>query len=98
MRKLHPIFTIGHSIHEIEYFLELLRKHRIAVLADVRSQPFSRIPHFNRDALAAALKRDGIDYVQLGRELGARRHEPECYIDGQAVYERIATLPLFQEG
>jgi len=36
--------------------------------------------------------------VPLCRELGARRDEPECYVDGQAVYERVAQLPKFQEG
>ena len=36
-------------------------------------------------------------YTQY-RELGARRDEQECYVDGQAVYERVALLPLFKEG
>ena len=92
------IFTIGHSTHEIEAFLALLTRHGVTAVGDVRSQPFSRIPHFNRDALAAALRRHGIKYVPLGRELGARRDEPECYVNGQAVYERVAMLPLFREG
>ncbi|MGA2232329.1 MAG: DUF488 domain-containing protein [Tepidisphaeraceae bacterium] len=95
---LNPIFTVGHSTHEWEPFVGLLLRHRIQVVADVRSQPFSRIPHFNRDALAAALKARGIAYVQMGRELGARRDERECYVDGQAVYERVAELPLFRDG
>lgn len=67
-------------------------------MADVRSQPFSRISHFNRDVLTAALKARAVKYVPLGRELGARREEQECYINSQAVYERVALLPLFREG
>ncbi|MDM8006167.1 MAG: DUF488 family protein [Phycisphaerae bacterium] len=54
-----------------------------------RRQPFSRIPHFNRDVLAAVLKTRGISYVLLGRELGARREEQDWYVNGQAVYERV---------
>jgi uncharacterized protein (DUF488 family) len=92
------IFTIGHSVHELEDFIGLLARHQISALADVRSQPFSRIEHFNGPVIAAVLKARGIKYVPLGRELGARRDEQECYVDGQAVYERIAQLPKFQEG
>jgi uncharacterized protein (DUF488 family) len=98
MDSVPEIFTIGHSTHEMDVFLSLLAEHDITAIADVRSQPFSRIPHFNRDVLIAVLKSHGIKYVPLGRELGARRDEPECYINGRAVYELIATLPLFQQG
>jgi uncharacterized protein (DUF488 family) len=48
--------------------------------------------------LESALHAQGIAYEFLGRELGARRNEPECYINGQAVYERVAELPAFREG
>ena len=93
-----PIFTVGHSTHELESFIRLLRGHRITALADVRSRPFSRIPHFNREILATVLKTHGIKYLPLGKELGARRDEQECYVNGQAVYERVAILPLFRQG
>ena len=92
------IFTIGHSTHEVDTFLRLLAKHNVTAVADIRTHPFSRLPHFRRDHLAAVLNGQGIDYVSLGRELGARRAEPECYVHGLAVYERVATLPLFREG
>jgi uncharacterized protein (DUF488 family) len=92
------IFTIGHSTHELEAFVSLLRQHGVEVIADVRSQPFSRLPEYNRDVLDAALRREGFRYVPLNRELGARRDERDCYVDGQAVYERVARLPLFQDG
>jgi len=36
------IFTIGHSTHELEEFVELLRRHEIGLLADVRAYPRSR--------------------------------------------------------
>ena len=66
------IFTIGHSTHELERFVELLKQHRIGAVADVRSMPYSRWqPQFNRDKLSVALKADGIAYVFLGKELGA---------------------------
>lgn len=94
-----PIFTVGHSTHTLDAFLALLARHRVVAVADVRSQPLSRRqPQFNREALASALAGVGVRYVFLGRELGARREEPGCYVDGVARYERIACAPAFREG
>lgn len=93
------LFTIGHSNHTIETFIELLKKHQITALADVRSHPYSRyLPHFNKSQLQDHLKTANIHYVFLGEELGARPKNPECYIDGKAVYEKIAETELFKVG
>lgn len=93
------IFTIGHSTHSQEKFLELLRQHRIEVVVDVRSSPYSaRMPQFSREALEVFLKQQGIKYLFLGKELGARRTETECYVNGTATYDRIARLAAFQGG
>ena len=65
------ILTIGHSNLPLERFLALLGENGVALVADVRSAPYSRYaPQFNREALAAALTRAGIEYLYLGRELG----------------------------
>lgn len=94
-----PLYTIGHSNHPIDRFLELLRVHGIEVIADVRSVPASsRHPQFNRDSLKAVLAESGIRYLFLGKELGARRQEREAYEGRVASYERIAQLPAFQAG
>jgi len=93
------LFTIGHSNHSWESFLDLLRSHRIQVLVDVRSSPYSsRLPQFNRESLQAGLLTVGIRYLFLGDELGARRSEQDCYVDGVALYDRIANTPAFQSG
>ncbi len=64
------LYTIGHSNHEIDVFLGLLRQHGVTAVGDVRSQPYSRyVPQFSRDALVAALANAGIAYVFLGKEL-----------------------------
>ncbi|MFA5236804.1 MAG: DUF488 domain-containing protein [Methanoregula sp.] len=45
-------YTIGHSNHTSENFLQLLKKYTIDTLVDVRSTPFSQYqPQFNRDQL-----------------------------------------------
>jgi uncharacterized protein (DUF488 family) len=67
------LFTIGHSTHPIERFLELLTQHRIDLVVDVRRFPGSRkFPQFNRENLAAALKQAGIEYRWI-ESLGGRR-------------------------
>lgn len=93
------LFSIGHSTHEIEAFISLLRRHEIQAVADVRSSPYSKhSPQFNREVLDVALRNVGICYVFLGRELGARRVEDACQVGGQAKYDQIARLPIFRRG
>jgi len=92
------ILTIGYSTRSLSSFVTLLRRHGVTAVADVRSHPYSRAPDFNRESLSAALRAEGIEYVFLGRELGARRSEEEAYANGRALYERVADLPAFRAG
>lgn len=93
------LFTIGHSNQEINDFIFLLQKHEITAVADVRSHPYSRfLPHFSQIALKKYLDREGIKYVFLGKELGARASNRECYLNGKAVYEKIAETHEFRAG
>ncbi len=94
-----PIFTIGHSTHPEARFMGMLLKHRITALADVRSSPYSRFnPQFNQEALAKALDERGIRYIFLGRELGGRSDDDDCYEQGRICYERVALTARFQSG
>jgi uncharacterized protein (DUF488 family) len=96
---MQPIFTVGHSNHSPEHFLELLQQHNITALADVRSAPYSRhLPHFNKQALQSYLPHAEIRYVFLGAELGARPEDLSCYVEGKALYEKIAALEGFERG
>ena len=94
------IFTVGHSNLSIEAFISLLKEHQITAIADVRSHPYSRyLPHFNKSEIKASLSNVGIQYVFLGKELGARPEDLSCYdVNGKALYERIAATQLFAEG
>jgi len=70
------IYTVGHSNLSLDDFLELLRRWRIEIVADVRRFPTSRKhPHFAREALESALREARIRYVFLGEELGGYRRE-----------------------
>ena len=93
------IYTIGHSDHSIEKFLGLLKQHGITAIADVRSAPYSRHhPQFNKEALAASLEKEGVKYVFLGKELGARPDDPTCYENGQVDFSRVAEKKEFKIG
>ncbi len=93
------IFTIGHSTHALERFIELLNAHGIEAVYDVRSAPYSRHnPQYNREALRAALARQGIAYVFAGDRLGARSDNPAHYVDGKVQYDRLAASDAFKNG
>jgi uncharacterized protein (DUF488 family) len=62
------IYTLGHGRHPFEHFIELLGRHEIAFVCDVRTVARSRWPQYNGRALAEALRARGIGY----------EHLPEC--------------------
>lgn len=71
------IYTVGHSTLPISVFIELLKVHGVQMVADVRSVPGSRRnPQFNREALAASLGEDGIEYVHMSGLGGFRKPVP----------------------
>jgi uncharacterized protein (DUF488 family) len=93
------VFTIGHSTHAPEHFIDLLHQHEITALCDVRSKPYSRMnPQFNREELEETLRAYGIAYRFLGKELGARSDDPNCYVSGRVQYDRLAQTDLFKIG
>jgi uncharacterized protein (DUF488 family) len=68
------VFSIGHSTHAIERFIELLRAGGIRVVADVRRFPGSRRnPQFGARRLGRALADAGIGYESFAESLGGRR-------------------------
>jgi uncharacterized protein (DUF488 family) len=67
------IYTVGHSTHSIDEFIDLLKAHAIDAIVDVRRFPGSRrYPHFGGDALRRFLAKAGIGYRHAA-ELGGRR-------------------------
>lgn len=72
-KKVFTIATVGHSNKPIATFLDVLKKSRIEVLADVRTIPASRFcPHFNQKALQDTLAKAHIKYLYRGKNLGGR--------------------------
>lgn len=94
------LFTVGHSSHTTEAFMELLRQNEIDVVADVRSYPIAKYhKQFDTDVISASLKKAGFKYVFLGSEIGGMPRDKSLYDeDGHVVYERIASTNVFRNG
>ncbi|WP_432058929.1 DUF488 family protein [Streptomyces sp. bgisy022] len=91
--------TIGHSTHKLSEFLTLLRQSGVTAVADVRSVPASRYTsQFNQHSLDMALREEGMKYVFLGEELGARTKDSTCYVNGRVQYSRLAQTRGFMRG
>lgn len=68
------IFTVGHSTHTAEVFLDLLAGHDVRQIADVRTVPRSRRhPHFGKEALEALLTAREISYRHFPALGGLRK-------------------------
>lgn len=71
--QLSTIWTIGHSTHTLEEFVEMLHHNNIRLLVDIRTYPGSRrYPHFNKESLEVSLPENTIQYLHL-KKLGGRR-------------------------
>ncbi len=77
---LNELFTIGHSQHSAEQFVDLLRQHQIGALVDIRRFPGSRkYPQFDQEEFAKNLPEHGIKYHWL-QSLGGRRPKVKGFV------------------
>jgi uncharacterized protein (DUF488 family) len=93
-----PLYSVGHSNHAVPAFLDLLRQHRIQLVADVRSRPFSRfVPHFSKERLERILAGEGVGHLFLGKELGGKppRDDPARFAPD---YQARIRDPGFEKG
>jgi uncharacterized protein (DUF488 family) len=97
------IHTIGHSTRTIENFISLLKAHSVDLLIDVRRWPASRhCPQFNRQALAASLSSEAIQYLWRGDLGGFRKPVADSPNTGWRVatfraYADFMLTPNFEE-
>lgn len=72
--KPDTVFTVGHSTHPIEEFVELLKAHGVQRIIDIRTVPKSRHnPQFGIDQLPGSLAERGLGYHRI-EDLGGLRH------------------------
>jgi len=97
--QLHKcVYTIGHSSHTSDEFVNLLQRRGVRAVVDVRSAPYSKYtPQFNKAELEWTLTQAGIQYRYSGQHLGGLPADKALYTpSGSPDYEKIAALPEFQ--
>ena len=90
---MNTIYTIGHSVHPIEEFIEILRSFGINTLADIRSKPGSRWqPQFNSAAFSKSLNVAGISYKHMPDLGGRQALKYPAYMDTAQFVKTITQL------
>jgi uncharacterized protein (DUF488 family) len=94
------IYTVGHSTHPLNYFLSLIRDYNINCLVDVRSVAASSYnPQYNKDPLCNFLKNNGIIYMHLPEEFGARHNDPDLLDEkGKVDFAKVRKSWSFKQG
>ncbi len=95
------VYTIGHSSHTPEKFLDLLNRSKIELLVDVRSNPNSKWAQWaNREDLTKLVAGGGLGYLLLGEVLGGHPSDPDSHDPrtGKVDYERIRRQEYFLRG
>lgn len=99
MSSSNTLFSIGYATKPVDTFLAQLQRHKIDVVADVRSVPYSKVFHdYHRENLQQHLHRQSIRYVYLGEELGPRSPDSSHYCNDQVQFDRLQSSEPFQRG
>lgn len=100
MAPTPEIFTVGHSSQPVEAFLDLLARHGVQCLVDVRSHPYSKYATwFNKDQMERAVRAAGLAYLFLGQELGGQPDDPALRdAEGHIRYDLVSRTPAFAAG
>ncbi|HTO14256.1 MAG TPA: DUF488 domain-containing protein [Edaphocola sp.] len=100
----NSIFTIGHSTHPIEEFIEILQAFHIEMVVDIRRFPGSRkFPQFDKEYLEMILAENLIGYYYM-KELGGRRkvnknsHNVNWRNDSFRAYADYMETEAFEKG
>ncbi len=94
------LFTIGHSIHELDEFVLLLSQYKVDYVLDVRSTPYSKYAeNYNREILNKYLPQHKIHYSYMGTYFGARQENKTLYSqEGYLDFEKVRSTTLFLKG
>ncbi|MHB9036763.1 MAG: DUF488 domain-containing protein [Armatimonadota bacterium] len=93
------VFTIGHSNHDILDFLNILKRNKIQLLVDVRSDPYSRYAsQFNKSEFQRHVEAVGIAYRYSGNAIGGKPKDSSLHTpSGAPDYDKLALTQAFQD-
>lgn len=94
------IYTIGHSTHQVDYFIEILKEYNINCIIDVRSVAASSYnPQYNKEFIKEVLRKNNIFYGHFSDEFGARRFDIDLLDDDGIVdFEKVRRSFDFKRG
>lgn len=97
---MNDLYTIGHSLHPVKKFLELLKQHDINFVIDVRSTPYSKYASmYDRENISNELKNASISYAFMGKYFGARQDDMSLYTkDGYLDFQKVTNWDVFGKG
>ena len=82
------MYTVGHSTRSRGELVELLRRHGIQILLDIRKIPYSRYnPQFNRETMMEEMPATGIRYEHCD-DLGGIKPSREVIDRAKSCSER----------
>lgn len=93
-------YTIGHSKHTIEQFINLVNPHRIDLVIDIRSIPYSRYaPQFNVTSIKNSLGTFGLKYKYMGDVIGGKFSGSEFLDENSCLdFYKVVKNESFQKG
>ncbi len=94
------IYTVGHGRDSFEDLVTRCEAHGVRIIADVRSQPYSRhAPDFVKARLEMLCAERGLGYRWLGATLGGRpRDRAVLDEDGAPDHELMGRSARFEAG
>lgn len=94
------MYTIGHSNHPIQTFLDFLHRFHIQLLVDVRSNPYSRYhPQFNYDVFKISVNNENVIYHYGGDKIGGNYSDNNLqFTDGGVDYSKVECSQKFSQG
>lgn len=94
------IYTVGHSNHRLEVFLNLIEEYSVNCIIDVRTIAASSYnPQYNKSTLSNFLKKRNIIYMHFSKEFGARHTEVQLLDEeGKVDFELVRKSSDFRNG
>lgn len=92
MNTSFAAYTIGYSgyLNNTDIFIDELKKRKINVLIDVRSEPYSaQFNQFNKEPFQKKLEKNGIIYRNYSKQFGAKQLNHKYYSKFDGVEDRI---------
>jgi uncharacterized protein (DUF488 family) len=87
------LWTLGHSTRNFDTFVDILRKHRIENVVDVRTFPESkRMPWFKKEYLELMLPKHRIKYAHVSELGGFQKGGFDAYRKSTAFSQAVAKL------